>query len=133
MIHGNLGLLARESGDYSEAVARIDQALTIYRRLADRDGQARMHNALGRTFGMMSQFPDARFACQTALDMFQYHEDRLGMASAWYNLAFIAESEGRLADAVSFLRFVVEVDEQYRLPKLAENQERLARLEARLG
>jgi tetratricopeptide (TPR) repeat protein len=128
MLYGNLALVVREEGDLPSAVGYFETAVRQLRRLGDSAELARTINSLGKTRLMQGRPEEALGRCEEALAMSQRLNDDLGMAAAWYNLVAIHEGMGRLDEAISFLTWVVEVDERYALPKLEENRERLKQL-----
>ena len=69
------------------------RALASARRLADRDGQARMHRGLGRAYTELRRPEDARAHLQQALNLFGQLGDDVGIARAHLNLAWSFERQ----------------------------------------
>jgi len=128
LAYGNLALAVRDEGDLDGASDYLEKAIRLLKSFGDSPELARNINSLGKTFLMRGRPEEARCRCEEALAISVRLKDELGMASAWYNMAALNESTGRLDKAVDCLTRVVEVDERYGLPKLNENRHRLERL-----
>jgi tetratricopeptide (TPR) repeat protein len=128
MAYGNLALAVRDEGDAGSAAKYLEKAIRLLRSYGDTPELARTLNSLGKTFLMLDRPDEARTRCEEALVISTRLKDDLGKASAWYNIAAVHESAGRLEEAAEFLARVIEIDERYGLPKLNENRTRLERL-----
>ena len=87
------GALARNQSQYGAAERCFSAALAIYRQLDDRQGIARMLNALGT----VAYFRDASAATsyfEAALELHRELNNQRDMAGAFNNLALLAEGQG---------------------------------------
>jgi tetratricopeptide (TPR) repeat protein len=129
----DLGLVARETGQFEEAIRYYEEALTLMRRTGNQGGQADTWRMMARTYLLQKQPDEALACCRTSLAVAERLHDELRIGGAWYMMAECYEQLGRLREAADLLDRVVRVDRKYRLPKLEENTRRLNTLRARLS
>ena len=87
---------------------------------------------MGRLYLSQRRFEEAQACTLTSLDVARRLRDELRMGGAWYVLASCHEAQGQWGKTLHYLRKVVQIDEKYQLPKLAENTQRLQALSARV-
>jgi len=124
--------VARETGQFEEALRYYEQSLVLMRRLNNQGGVADAWRMMGRTFAIQKRYDDAIACCHTSQSIAERSRDELRTGGARYVLAQCYEDLGQLQMAVQLLEQVVRMDRKYDLPKLAENVTRLERLRARL-
>jgi tetratricopeptide (TPR) repeat protein len=103
------------------------------RRVGNDAGQADVFRMMARLYLSQGRFDEAQSCTLTSLDVARRLKDELRMGGAWYVLANCHEAQGEWKKAVQYLQKVVQVDEKYQLPKLAENTKRLQTLLTRLA
>jgi tetratricopeptide (TPR) repeat protein len=103
------------------------------RRVGNEAGQADVFRMMARLYLSQRRFEEAQSCTLTSLDVARRLKDELRMGGAWYVLASCHEARGEWKKAVQYLQKVVQVDEKYQLPKLAENTQRLQTLSARIA
>jgi tetratricopeptide (TPR) repeat protein len=133
VLFSDLGLIAREQGQFTEAIAQYEKSMLLMRRLGNDGGVADAWRMMGRTFLIQKRFDDAVACCQTSQSIAERSRDELRTGGARYILADCYESMGRLQEAAQLLERVVEMDRKYQLPKLEENTKRLDALRKRLS
>jgi tetratricopeptide (TPR) repeat protein len=133
VLFSDLGLVARETMQFNDAIAYYEKSLVLMRRLDNDGGVADAWRMLARTFLMQRRFDDAIACCQTSQSVAERSRDELRTGGARYVLADCYEAMGRLEDAAQLLERVVEMDRKYLLPKLEENTKRLQCLRERLS
>ena len=132
VLFSDLGLVAREIGQFDEALRYYEQSLVLMRRLNNQGGVADAWRMMGRTFAVQKRYEDAIACCHTSQSIAERSRDELRIGGARYVLAQCYEDLGQLQMAIQLLEQVVRMDRKYDLPKLAENVARLERLRARL-
>jgi tetratricopeptide (TPR) repeat protein len=132
VLFSDLGLVARETGHFGEAMGYYEQSLTLMRRTDNQGGMADGWRMMSRTYLMQGRAEEALACCRTSLAVAERMRDELRIGGAWYLMAECFERSDRLQEAADLLERVVQVDRKYRLPKLAENTKRLEALRARL-
>jgi tetratricopeptide (TPR) repeat protein len=132
VLFSDLGLVARETKQFDEALQYYEQSLVLMRRLGNQGGVADAWRMMGRTFLMQQRYDDAIACCQTSQSIAERTRDELRAGGARYVLAQCHEDMGRLQEAADLLEQVVAMDRKYQLPKLEENTRRLEGLRARL-
>ena len=81
---------------------------------------------------MQGRHEEALSCCRTSLALAERNRDELRMGGAWYVMAHCYEHLGDIKEAAYLLEKVVQLDRKYQLPKLEENERRLASLRAGL-
>ena len=133
VLFSDLGLVARETRQFNEAMQYYEKSLVLMRRLGNDGGVRGCLADDGRTFLIQHRYDDAIACCQTSQSIAERSRDELRPAGARYVLADCYEAMGRLEDAAQLLERVVDMDRKYLLPKLEENTKRLQCLRERLS
>lgn len=97
------GWLAREQGDYIEARSLFEEALAIYRRLADRGGTGWALVDLGFLDRYEARYQSARERLEESVTLLEQSGELEGLAAAYGNLGLLARDEGALAAAEDHL------------------------------
>jgi tetratricopeptide (TPR) repeat protein len=126
-------LIAREQGQFNEAIAYYEKSMLLMRRLGNDGGVADAWRMMGRTFLLEKRCDDAVACGQTSQSIAERSLDELRTGGARYLLADCYEAMGRLEEAAQLLERVVEMDRKYQLPKLEENIKRLDALRKRMS
>lgn len=129
----DLGLVAKETRRFEQAVDYYSQSITLMKRTANQGGQADVYKMMARAYAAWERYEDAVACAQTSLAIAERLRDDLRVGGACYVLAACHEAQDRDEEAVKFLRRVVRVDRTYGLPKLDENTRRLNALRQRLA
>src|SRR5206468_10198536 len=132
VLYSDLGLVARETKQYDEALKYYEQSLVLMRRLGNQGGVADAWRMIGRTFLMQQRYDDAIACCQTSQSIAERTRDELRAGGARYVLVQCYEETGKLREAADLLELVVHMDRKYQLPKPEENTQRLAARRAKL-
>jgi non-specific serine/threonine protein kinase len=90
------GGLAEEQGDYADARPLIEEALTIYRTLGDRRGEARALGGLQLGALFTEDFADARSYGEQALAIYRELDQKRGVAITLNNLGSVERAAGDL-------------------------------------
>ena len=80
------GMLAARQGDYNQAIAHYEQALSIYRECGERNGMARALVRLGAAANEQGDFERADVYYREALALFRAANDRVNIAGILNNL-----------------------------------------------
>ena len=129
----DLGLVARETCQFDQALLHYQESLTLMRRVGNEAGQADVYRMMARLYIAQNQYDEALACTQTSLAIAERLRDELRMGGAWYVIAGCYEAKGQLAEAIRFLEQVVRIDQKFHLPKLDENTKRLQTLRERSG
>ena len=129
----DLGLVAKETGNFAQAKTYYEQSLLLMKRVGNAPGQADVFRMLARLFLAWKRHDDALACLQTSLALAQRLRDELRMGGAWYVLAGYYEEVGNMNEAALHLERVIRVDRKYGLPKLPENIQRLKKIRDRLA
>jgi tetratricopeptide (TPR) repeat protein len=132
VLYSDLGLVARETGQFDEAIRYYEHSLVLMRRLDDQGGVADAWRMMARTFLIQKRYEEAVACCQTSESIAERNHDELRAGGSRYVLAQCYEELGQYRQAADLLEQVVHMDRKYRLPKLEENIKRLERLRARI-
>jgi predicted ATPase/class 3 adenylate cyclase len=89
-----------EAGEWEAVIARLEEAVAIWRRLADRLHLAFDLLWLGWAYGRVGRMAVARTAALEALDLFRDADNATGIGIAFTDLAFLATWEGRHEEAI---------------------------------
>src|SRR5256886_15612563 len=133
VLYSDLGLVARETGQYDDATRCYEQSLALMRRTGNQGGMADAWRMMGRTYVMQKRYEEALACCRTSLAVAERGGDELRAGGARYVMAQCYEEIGWHKEAADLLEWVVRMDRKYRLPKLEENSRRLEALRARLA
>lgn len=96
----NLGVSASNRSQYEEALFRFEQALTIYRQLGNRDGEATTLNHLGLTYHLIEQYAQSQEAYYQALDISRETGNRIIEGVALNGLGVVLDAQGQYEDAL---------------------------------
>lgn len=105
------GVLLDDARRPDEASTRLDAALSIYRRLGDEAGIARVLNSLGVVALSMSDLDRADDLFNESIERKRALRDRQGIAVSLSNLGVVASDRGRYDEAVEYMRQALEIDE----------------------
>jgi predicted ATPase/DNA-binding SARP family transcriptional activator len=91
---GGAGTIARNRGDFSAAVERLTDALSLRRELGDRRGIAAFTNNLGNALFSLGEFSRAKTLYEESLALQRELGLTFGISSVLANLGLIAAVEG---------------------------------------
>ena len=131
-LYGNLSLLSLRQSDLSLALDYAHRSLEAAKRLKHPARMADALHRLAKAKDAEGRIKEARRFSELAYDHYSHLRDDMGSAMTLYHQASLYEKEGDLRGAIDCLYQVVAVDEKYKLPKLAENKEKLSNLRSRL-
>ncbi|HBB34736.1 MAG TPA: Tfp pilus assembly protein PilF [Cyanobacteria bacterium UBA8803] len=98
-----LGGQAQRQGSFEKAIAYWQQALDLYQRLGDFEGQGLAYDYLGLTYANLGRYPQAEDALRRRLGVARYLKDFQGQIFALNNLGTLLLQAGNLEAAqVSF-------------------------------
>ncbi|HET7476744.1 MAG TPA: tetratricopeptide repeat protein [Dermatophilaceae bacterium] len=97
------GRAAELAGDAVAAAVHYQKALSTYRDLGDRLGEANTLRSLADTARATGRYPDAQALLDQALPLYRDLGDRLGEANTLKSLADTALATGRYPDAQALL------------------------------
>jgi hypothetical protein len=90
------------AGDWGKVIAKIEEVVTIWRRLGDRLHLAFDLVWLAFAYGRADRQEDARSAALEALELFREVDNPTGIALVFLDLAFLSTWAGRHQDAIRF-------------------------------
>ena len=93
----NLAYLARLAGDRDEAQGLLDEAVSIFRALGDRDGESMARSHLGCLHRVRAEFAEGRAALEHSLRIRHEIGDRREIGLTLGNLGMLTAAEGDLA------------------------------------
>jgi predicted ATPase/class 3 adenylate cyclase len=96
-----VGRLAYARGDFATAEKILRESLRVCRQIGDRRWLARASNTLGNVLRDGSKLDEATIVLEESLR--HYHEAKLSIAPALYQLGLLARQKGDLAQARSLL------------------------------
>jgi predicted ATPase/DNA-binding CsgD family transcriptional regulator len=102
-LHG-AGKLARERGEFEQAVELTQASLRLFRELGDRAGTALALNTLANAAGDRGHYSEALALYEESLAIRRELGDQAGEALALHNLAAITRASGNLARAEALSR-----------------------------
>jgi predicted ATPase/DNA-binding CsgD family transcriptional regulator/Tfp pilus assembly protein PilF len=97
------GALARHQGDYDNARALLEEALSLYRELGDRSGVANALTTLGVVARLAVDLGVARELLVESLEVKRALGDQRGVAISLNNLGLVASDEGDDVEAKALL------------------------------
>ena len=100
----NLAYLARLAGDRDEAQGLLDEAVSIFRALGDRDGESMARSHLGCLHRVRAEFAEGRAALEHSLRIRREIGDRREIGLTLGNLGMLTAAEGDLAHGLALLR-----------------------------
>ncbi len=128
----NIGFIYHRLGQGQKALDYYTQALPIREEVGDWPGLATSFINVGTVYYHLGQPEKALDYYHRALPIIEKVGDRYGESVTRYNLAMIYRADGRLAEAVTELRQVVELDRLVQHPDLEAHLAMLAQVEAEL-
>lgn len=131
-LYGNMSLLSLRQSDVASALGYAGQALNCAERLKNPERMADALHRLAKAKEAGGFIAEARRFSELAYDHYSHLRNELGCAMTLYHQAGLYEKQGDYKGAVDCLTRVVAIDEKYKLPKLAENRERLAKLRLKI-
>jgi non-specific serine/threonine protein kinase len=99
-----LSFVASSRGDRDAAVARAEEALSLFRALPSKRWLAASVRRLGVERLGRGEYDRAEALFEESLEVFHQIDDAPGIAMALYNLASAARGQGNLARAASLMR-----------------------------
>ena len=108
----NLGLVARNLGDYGAAKAYHEQALALDRQLGNRLGEAANLRGLGNVAEIQGDYAGAKAYHEQALALDRQLGNRLGEAADLGNLGLVARNLGDYAGAKAYHEQALALDRQ---------------------
>ncbi|QQM42200.1 tetratricopeptide repeat protein [Streptomyces liliifuscus] len=111
VIYHQLGRVAQERGQLTEAEARCRQSLTIAEDLGDRPGMALSYHQLGVVAQDRGQLDEAETRYRQSLTIKEDLGDRPGMARSYHQLGIVAQDRGQLDEAETRYRQSLTIKE----------------------
>jgi predicted ATPase/DNA-binding SARP family transcriptional activator len=99
----NLAYLARLAGDLDEARVLVDDAISIFTMLGDRDGESLARNHLGCLHRARGDYAAGRAALEHSLRLRHEIGDRRAIGLTLSNLGVLTAAEGDLASGLALL------------------------------
>ena len=87
-------------GHWHDWAAAQQTALDAARRRTDGQGEAHAHEGIGRAYGWLGRYDEARTHLQQAIALFGELGDQVGRAESHTDLGWVLQYQGRLADAL---------------------------------
>jgi tetratricopeptide (TPR) repeat protein len=97
-----LGQRQLDEGAYDQAIASWQQAATLYWTLGDTQGQGLAYSALGSTYALLGQYPEAERAIRLRIAAARDHNDVIGASYGLNNLGTLYVNQGQLEPAREF-------------------------------
>ncbi len=132
LVFNNIGLVHFESDRAQEALEFYEQALRLWEDLEVRTEIATSLDNIGLAHQELEQWEQAMDAFGRAAALRAEMGDAEKETSIRYDMATIYRQQGRLAEAASALKRVVELDRQQQHPDLEGHEAALAEVEAEL-
>jgi tetratricopeptide (TPR) repeat protein len=107
-----LGTLARNRGDYSEAERRFTQSLEINQRLGNQVGMALSYHQLGILAEGRGDYPEAERRYTQALEINQRLGNQADMANSYHQLGILAEGRGDYPEAERRYTQALEINQR---------------------
>ncbi|AFY85203.1 CHAT domain-containing protein [Oscillatoria acuminata] len=108
----NLGLEQYQRSLFSEASVWWEQALDIYRQLADKGGEARSINHLGEVYRNWAEYARAEYYFRQSLEMAQEVGDKATEGRSLHNLGEVYYHWAEYAQAEQSLRQSLEIAQE---------------------
>lgn len=108
------GVQQAQANQYEAALKSWEQALTLYRRLQDRDGEGNVLVSLGNAYQQLSQYDKAITYYQQLLPIYQQNQDHAAEGLTLANLGFSYNFLSQYDKAIAYLQQSVKVWESIR-------------------
>lgn len=108
------GVQQSQARQYEAALKSWEQALTLYRRLQDKDGEGNALVSLGNAYQQLSQYDKAITFYQQLLPIYQQSQDRAAEGITLANLGFSYKFLSQYGKAIAYLQQSVKVWESIR-------------------
>ena len=132
--YGQLGVLARDRGDYDEAARQYQRALDIFERLGDQASTATSYGQLGVLARDRGDYDEAARQHQRALDIRERLGDQAGMAVTYSQLGNLEkERGGSITAAVTWHVKALVIRLRLGVPQAVNNLRRLGPYRRELG
>jgi signal transduction histidine kinase len=105
----NLYIEKGEEQDLLKAKNYLKQAIDIFQKLGDPASEADARNASGSAALYLKEFPKAKNELKKSLELCEAEKDSAGLLNVYYNLALLAETEGKHSEAIYALKNLVEL------------------------
>ncbi|GAC1656918.1 MAG: hypothetical protein NVS4B7_01520 [Ktedonobacteraceae bacterium] len=115
--------------DIEAALASYEQALTLFRQVGDRLGEANVRKAMGNLALEQEEFEKALILHNTAYQLYQQIEDRYSQAVLLYYRSFVFEATNERRLATHDMKLALTITQSLDLPFVEIFQKRLAELE----
>jgi tetratricopeptide (TPR) repeat protein len=109
----NLGLVARNLGDYARASTLLEQSITQCRALGDAIGIAYALTSLGEVARLQGDIPRAVMLYEESLLRWQELDNQGGMATALHNLGYMALRQQNTRLALKHFRAGLTIFQQH--------------------
>ncbi|MFN5303647.1 MAG: tetratricopeptide repeat protein [Pseudanabaena sp.] len=107
-----LGSTYHSLSEFNQAINFYDQALSLARKLGDRNGEASSLCNLGSTYDALGQYQQAIHFYQQSLEIFKEIGDRKGEANSLGSLGSAYRSLGQYQQAIQFLQQQLEITKE---------------------
>jgi CHAT domain-containing protein/tetratricopeptide (TPR) repeat protein len=104
-----IGEIYENSGQFRQALAAYEQALTLRRKVGDRKGEGRTLNNIGRVYSQQSRYSDALRVLQQALQLRRSLPDRAGEGGTLINLGRVYHYQGQYPQALQFYQAALSI------------------------
>jgi tetratricopeptide (TPR) repeat protein len=108
-IYYQLGMVAQEQRQWSQAEQYYQQALSIDAEFYDRYGQARTYHQLGKVTQEQRQWLQAEQYHQQALQIYIEFNDRYSQASIYHSLGIVAGEQRQWQQAEQYLQQALQI------------------------
>ncbi len=98
-----------EDKDLQDAQYYLQQAIEIFQNIGNQQLEVEARNAAGVAALYSHNFPEAKKELKQSLDIYEQLQDSSGLLNAYYNLATLAETEGKNKEAVLALKNLVDL------------------------
>ncbi|MBI4321702.1 MAG: tetratricopeptide repeat protein [Chloroflexi bacterium] len=108
-IYHQLGRVAQEQRQWTQAEAYYRKALEICVEFGDRYEQAKTYHELGRVAQEQRQWAQAEAYCQKALEIYVEFDDRYSQAKTYGQLGIVAEKQRQWTQAEAYYKKALEI------------------------
>jgi tetratricopeptide (TPR) repeat protein len=104
-----LGRVLIYKNDLDAALVELEQVLSYYRDIGNREGEARVLNAMAVVYRRKNDIPQAIDYLKASIDIKEDLGDKRGIAASLGNLALIYQTEGEAERALEVLQRALEI------------------------